>query len=154
MTRYSWIWALICALGLAPAACVDIALPVSEKKAIEIAWDALEPNTSSHAFESWEVTEARQVTGEEVQDVVKRLGDRPAPGCSGPKPPANEEVSSTRTYWLIRMHPRPATPVPDKYPLGPTAPPNIPEPFVNLASFLIDAGRGDVVARQLYCLIY
>ena len=154
MDRSWWLCPLICALALTLSACACSTTPLSEQKAVDIAWDALEPNTSSHDLGNWEVIEARQVTGQEVEEVASRFGDRPAPGCSGPKPPANEEVSSSGTYWLITMRPRPATPWPEERPRGPTAGPLIPEPFVSYAAFLIDADRSQVVARQLYCVIY
>jgi hypothetical protein len=153
---------LIAALTLALVACRESPGPVppvkeqpspiqmSEERAIEIAWEALRPSTSSRNMANWKITEARQVAGHEVGT---EFGGRPAPGCSGPTPPANEKVESDQTYWLVRWSPRKATPRPGG-PSGPTAPPAIPEPTLKGAFYLIQAKSGRIVARKLYCVIY
>jgi hypothetical protein len=75
-------------------------------------------------------------------------------GCPGPTPPANDEIQPTRAYWYVQMVPRPATPPPKETPISPTAPPNVPEPFIRQALFLIDSSDGQIVARKLFCVIY
>ena len=150
------LWLLILVMASALAACrggdtIPATAPPSEEQVVEIAWEALAPNTSSHRFANWLVGEVRLVTGSEVGTSFE---GRPAPGCSGPTPPANEKVDPSASYWLVRMRPRPATPKPEKTPLGPTAPPLVPEPNLDSATLLIDAESGRVVARRLYCLVY
>jgi hypothetical protein len=121
-----------------------------QEQAVDAAWEALDPNTSSHDRANWEVAEARQVTG---SDVMGDFDDRPAPGCMGPPPPDNQEIDPDGDYWYVHFERRPATPIPGPE-LSPTAPPNVPEPFMYQALFLIDPADGGIIARKLYCVIY
>jgi hypothetical protein len=134
-------------------ACSPNDASLTEQQAIDIAWEALEPNTSSHDRAAWEVTGADRVTGREVRDL---FDDEPVPGrCApGPTPVSNQRIARDGRYWYVRLEPRPATPAPQptEY-YSPTAPANVPEPFVYEAHFLIDAGTGQVVARRLHCVI-
>jgi hypothetical protein len=126
----------------------------NEQQVIGIAWQALEPNTSSHNQNAWESVVAQSLIGRDIQD---KFEGEPIPGhCApGPTPPDNAKITPDAAYWYVQMQPRPATPGPLPTNLqSPTAPPNVPEPFVYKADFLIDAGTGQIVARKLYCVIY
>ena len=120
----------------------------------DAAWIALEPNTSSHDRGAWDVVESRSVRGAEIREL---FAGEPVPGecVSGPKPPENSEIEPESSYWYVVLEPHPATPVPipsEVY--SPTAPPNIPEPFLRAAHFLFEQETGQVVARKVYCVIY
>ena len=132
----------------------DKATPFSEQQVVDIVWQALEPNTTSHNQAAWEIVDVQVVTGLEVQDL---FGGEPVPGrCApGPKPPDNATIALDGSYWYAQMRPRSATPQPqptEQY--SPTAPPAVPEPFVYQAHFLVDVSTGQVVARKLHCVIY
>jgi hypothetical protein len=119
---------------------------------VEIVWEALEPNTSSRERSNWQVVEVRSVSGESV---AERFEGDPAPGCwSGPEPPENKAVRASKTYWYVLMVPTPATPEPYPGTPSPTAPPQIPEPFLREAHFLVDPRTNEIVARKLHCVIY
>jgi hypothetical protein len=144
----------MCSLvALAVAACGPAGgSGLTEQQALDAAWTALDPNTSSHDRAVWEVISVEQVNG---RDVADEFEGRPAPGCPGPEPPANGQIDSGATYWHVVMQPLPATslPVPTEF-YSPTAPPYVPEAFTKQAQFLIDASTGDIVARRLGCVIY
>ena len=129
-------------------------IPLSEGQIIDIVWQALDPNTSSHDRTIWETTGVQAVTGRDVQDLFE--GEPIPGGCApGPTPPDNARIALDGSYWYVEMQRRSATPqpVPTEY-YSPTAPPNVPEPFVFQARFLVDAITGQVVARKVYCVIY
>jgi hypothetical protein len=131
--------------------------PLDDQHLFDIAWQALEPNTSSHDRANWEEGEVRRVAGRDVADEFDVADDtdgaRPGYGCPGPAPPPNGKIEPSGTYWYAQLKRRPATPPPDVPTLSPTAPPLVPEPFIYQAFFLIDRS-GQVVARKLYCVIY
>jgi hypothetical protein len=141
-------------LTLVLTACSAQVTPLSEQQVTDIAWRALESNTSSHNQAAWEIVGVRTVTGREVQDLFE---GKPVPGgCApGPAPPDNEAIALGDSYWYVEMRPRSATPrhQPTEQ-FSPTAPPSVPEPFVYQAHFLVDASTGQVVARKLMCVIY
>lgn len=124
---------------------------LSEDEVRALAWQALEPNTSSHDLANWDVLEVRRVTG---QEVAGQFEGRPAYGCPGPTPVPNAAIAASETYWYLQFQKRPATPPAGATPLSPTAPPNVPEPFLYQARFLLDLDSGQVVARMLLCVIY
>jgi len=125
---------------------------ISQSQVIDIVWDALEPNTSSHNRSNWQVIEVELVIGE---DVVMRFEEEPTTGCwFGPKPPENKEINTSKHYWYVLMIPYPATPEPFYGTPSPTAPPLIPEPFLKYAHFLVDVTSGEVMARRLICIVY
>lgn len=130
---------------------VEATRAISEAQARDLAWRALEPNTSSHDPANWEVIDLRQVEG---QAIVGEFEGQPAPGCPGPTPEPNAAIDGSGTYWLVRFQKRPATPPPAETPLSLTAPPNVPEPFMYQASLLLHPGSGEVVARRFLCVIY
>lgn len=142
-------------LGLAAllAGCGLHGAPGSELSAGDvekIAWEALEPNTSSHDRSNWKVVEVQSVQGAQVAeefDAWVFYGY-----CPGPEPPRNQTVDPGQTYWLARFEALRATPA--VTPLSPTAPPAIPEPFLYQAGFLIHPGTGQVLARYYHCVIY
>ena len=145
---------LFVCLTLLLAACSARVAPLSEQQAADIAWRALEPNTSSHNQAAWEVVGVETVKGREVQHLFE--GEPVPGGCApGPAPPDNGAIAPSRSYWHVEMKPRLVTPRPQPTEqFSPTAPPSIPEPFVYQAHFLVDVGTGQVVARKLYCVIY
>jgi hypothetical protein len=129
-------------------------ITLNEQQVADIAWQALEPNTSSHDQAAWETVSVETVTGHEVQDLFE---GEPVPGrCApGPAPPDNDRIAPRSSYWYVQMKPHLATPRPQPTEqFSPTAPPSVPEPFVYQAHFLLDAGTGQVIARKLYCVIY
>ena len=138
-------------LALALAACLGQTSPLSEQQVRDAVWEALEPNTSSHNRANWEVAEVRQVVGREV---AEQFEGKPAPGCPGPTPPTNGAISPSSAYWYVHIKRLPATPLPQKGTISPTAPPAVPEPFMYQALFLLNVTDGQVVARKLYCVIY
>jgi hypothetical protein len=141
-------------MALTLAACFAKAVPLSQQQIVNIAWKALEPNTSSHNQSAWEIVDMQSVTGQEVQ---ARFEGEPVPGrCApGPTPPGNATIILDSSYWYVQMKPHSATPQAQATgQFSPTAPPNIPEPFVYQADFLVDASTGQIVARKLHCVIY
>lgn len=125
---------------------------LGEAQVIDIVWNSLEPNTSSHKRSSWQVMEAYLVIGEKI---LQQFEGEPAPDCwFGPKPPENKEINPTKDYWYVLMTPYPATPEPFYGTSSPTAPPLIPEPFLKYAYFLVDPLNGEIIARSLICIIY
>jgi len=150
----SRFFTLMACLTLALTACSAKPVPLSQKQVVDIVWQALEPNTSSHNQSAWEIIDVQPVTGQEVQALFE---GGPVPGgCApGPTPPANATIILDGSYWYVQMQPHSATPqaqVTEQF--SPTAPPNIPEPFVYQADFLVDASTGQIVARKLRCVIY
>lgn len=126
---------------------------LTQQQALEAAWIALEPNTSSHERANWEVVSVERVQG---RDVAGDFEGGPAPGCfTGPTPAPNPPIDPAATYWHVAMQPVAATslPVATEF-YSPTAPPRIPEPFVREAQFLIDSTDGSLVAIRLGCVIY
>jgi hypothetical protein len=151
---------ILCACATAPPTATPGRTAVQEVEAADaqsqaqvraLAWQALEPNTSSHDVANWEVIDLRMVEGREV---VEEFENASAYGCPGPTPVPNAPVDASGMYWLVQFRKRPATPPPDVTPLSPTAPPNVPEPFIYEAAFLIDPMSDQVVARKLICVIY
>lgn len=127
---------------------------LDRQQIVDIVWQTLEPNTSSHDQAAWEVIDVHIVLGKEVQNLF--IG-KPVPGgCApGPTPPDNATIGPTASYWYVQMKPRFATPQPQvEEEFSPTAPPKVPEPFLTGAHFLIDTITGRVVARRINCVIY
>jgi len=145
---------LLACLVLILAACSTTTVSLDDQQAIDVAWQALEPNTSSHNFSAWETVEVRSVASREAQDI---FDGAPVPGgcVSGPTPPDNATISPDTTYWYVQLRPRRATPLPQPTEqFSPTAPPSIPEPFLYEAHMLINSTTGQITARKLYCVIY
>lgn len=125
---------------------------LGQSQVIDIVWDSLEPNTSSHNQSNWQVIEVEIVTGE---DVIDRFEGESISGCwFGSKPPENKGINLSNKYWYVLMIPYPVTPNPFYDTPSPTAPPLIPEPFLKYAHFLIDATHGEIIARRLICIVY
>jgi WD40 repeat protein len=141
--------------GIISEASVESGPPVSNlvnrQQLMDLAWAALDPNTSSHNQADWEVVEVRQATGHEVSGYFSA---EPELACPGPEPPANKLIDPSTTYGFVDMRPWPATPVSPDPPISPTAPPNVPEPFLQRALFLLDLDSGQIIARALSCIIY
>ena len=152
MTRSPTLFLLALGLALTLVACGSQTSPFSKEQATDIAWQALAANTSSQDRAAWQVVQAREVKG---QEVVDEFEGQASFGCwMGPTPEPNGAIRPSGRYWYIEMSPRPATPLPQKGEVSPTAPPLIPEPFLRQAFLLVDAADGQVVARKLYCVIY
>jgi hypothetical protein len=143
-----------CQLAPSSTPALPSPIPLSEQQVIDIVWQALDPNTSSHNQAAWKIVSMRTVTGQEVQDLFE--GEPAHRICTpGPTPPENARIALDGSYWYVEMQPRSATPQPQgTKPLSPTAFPNVPEPFVYQAHFLVDVSTGQVVARKLHCVIY
>jgi hypothetical protein len=149
----------VCILCLALAACgagtEATATPepgpptLHRDEVVELAWQALEPNTASHDRANWAVVEVRTASGGSVAEEFEGWTFHGA--CGGPAPPPNREIEPSETYWYVQMQPQPATPSGPS--MSPTAPPLVPEPYMFRALFLIDDG-GQVVARMLACVVY
>ena len=139
-----------CASIPEPPATTELGPPgLNRDSASNIAWEALEPNTRSHDRANWTVVGVRRVSG---QSVAEEFEAEVIYGyCGGPEPPLNGEIEPSETYWYVEMRPQPATPRGQS--MSPTAPPLVPEPFVQRALFLIDE-RGEVIARMLACVVY
>ena len=149
MLKLETLLILLCALA---AACVGSRGPIGEQQAVDAAWSAFKPNTSSKDRANWKVVDVREVTG---RDVAKAFSGRVAPGCAtGPTPPPNQSIGSSTVYWYVSMTASPATPLLATGTVPPTAPPAIPEAFVRQGQFLIDRTDGRVVARKITCVIY
>jgi hypothetical protein len=122
---------------------------LGQQQALSIAWKTLEPNTSSHDINGWEVDEARKVVGGEV---VNEFSIPAKENCPGPRPPENQPIKATSEYWYIKVLPV----LPDANPQDDTGSPSpLPanhEPNIQTAIFLIDIYNGDVIARKLTCL--
>jgi hypothetical protein len=132
--------------------CASDAESVSEQQAVDRAWQALEPNTSSEDRTKWRVVAAHEVTGSQV---AAEFEGEAALGCwKGPTPAPNQPIRESGSYWYVHLAPHAVTRNPKYTPISPTAPPPIPEPFLREARFLIDAQDGRVVARKLFCVIY
>lgn len=153
MRLSSRIFNSIACLTFALTACSPATTPPGAQQVRELTWQALEPNTSSHDRANWEFVEVKQVSGHEVID---RFTGEPAPGCwQGPPPPENAAIIYNGFYWYVDLKPRSATPLPSPTEeFSPTAPPNILEPFLYRAEFLVDTGTGLIVARKLSCSVY
>jgi hypothetical protein len=82
---------------------------LTQEQVVDTAWQALEPNTSSHDQANWQTHTVELVEGQQVAD---RFEGESAPGCMGPKPPPNQQVSPSATYWHVVMRPVPVTPQP------------------------------------------
>ncbi len=139
-----------CGAGPDPSATPEPAPPGLDRDQVSaIAWQALEPNTKSHDRANWAVVEVRSVSGGVV---AEEFEGRVLYGyCGGPEPPANGAIDPSQSYWYVELRPQPATPSGPS--MSPTAPPLVPEPFLQRALFLIDEG-GDVIARMLACVVY
>jgi hypothetical protein len=131
----------------------SIGLPVfSESKVMDIVWEALEPNTTSHDRTNWQLGEIRTAKG---VDVIDQFLGEPLISCwYGPKPPENSDMNTNKLYWYVFLKPVSATPLPPVGTPSPTGPPNVPEPFLKYAYFLVDPVFGNVVARKLICIVY
>lgn len=136
-------------------ACTSHAVELDEERAAELAWQALQPNTSSRNRAAWQITLIEQVSGTDTTEQFS--SEAAAGGCvPGPAVPANQEINPQATYWHVQFQPLPATPLsPEEGEMmSATAPPRIPEPFLYRADLLLEAESGKVVARRLYCVIY
>ena len=151
MVRVLCLGYVVAVLAVGLVACASETVTLSEPQVRDLAWQSLEPNTSSHNQANWEFIEVKQVIGREV---AEQFEGEPAPGCwQGPPAVPNEKVNPSGTYWYVHLKPRQVTPLPEPT-ISPTAPPNVPEPFMHQAFFLLDAADGRVVARKISCVIY
>jgi len=133
------------------SSCINQSPRMGQDQAVDIAWDALQPNTTSGKPDNWEVKEARRVTGREV---VGEFTDARFINCPGPLPPENKAIKASSEYWYIKVSPSPATAEPQGEEIYTTNPPLIPEPFISEVLMLIDVFSGQVVARKFTCLAY
>lgn len=132
----------------------DSLTKLPKEQIMDIAWKVLAPNTSSNNRSAWEFLEVSLVSGAEVSVLFE--GKDVNEGCfMGPEIPANQPILPGKKYWYVQMKPFPVTPKPISTAMfSPTAPPDVPEPFLRQAELLIDGTSGEVVARRLLCIIY
>ena len=97
-------------LTLALIACSIKTAVVGEQQVVDIVWQALEPNTSSHTRAAWEVVRVQSVTGRDIQDLFK--GPPVLGSCvPGPKPPENAPSAEEYHFFaLILRSPQAACP--------------------------------------------
>ena len=124
---------------------------LSRQQAIDFAWQALAPYTSSHERTNWKVIEATLIAGENLPEVFKNPRDL---YCFSGTPPADESIQANADYWYIIFEPVPATESPQVTRRSPTEPPHVPEPFTRQAFLLIDNATGKVAAFRLHCVVY
>jgi hypothetical protein len=142
---------LLIILALLLVSCLDQTETVNAQEALDITWRTLKPYSSSKDRDKWEISELRKVAG---RDVVSEFAEINFAYCPGPAPKENQAIKPTGRYWYIVVQPHPATPMPPVGETSPTAPPNIPEPFVREASFLIDMFDGTLIAVKMNCVVY
>jgi hypothetical protein len=141
---------IVLALGL--VACGNENVVPSEQQVRDLAWQALEPNTSSHNRDAWEIIEIKKVVGREI---ASQFEDAKNPDwCPGPAIVTNDIIDPIGIYWYVHLEPRFATSLPPQRTMSPTEPALIPEPWISKAIFLIDATYGRMVARILNCVVY
>lgn len=145
--RLCLLWVAM-TLVLGVAGCGIFSVAPGEPEIRKLAWQSLEPNTHSHNEANWEFIEVKLVIGSEVTDLFE---DRHA-ACPGPAFEPNKQINPSASYWYVHMAPIKATPLPGQ--ISPTTPPNIPEPYIVRALFLLDDDNGRVIARALDCVIY
>jgi hypothetical protein len=121
---------------------------LSQQAAVDAAWNALAPATSSGSRQAWRVTRSERITGKKVDDIYRNPEKYCAYGL-----PDSKEIEDDKEYWLVVFEPKPATPVPAPEKSS-TAPPNMPEPMLREAGILLDAHSGELVSYKLMCVIY
>jgi hypothetical protein len=131
-------------------ACTSRKPGIPQQKAEALAWQALQPYTSSKNRANWNVYETRFVRGDTLPFTLQNKRDETCFRMYFSQLPSPENIQSTIEYWLIEFVTRPATPQGTPYSV--TAPPNIPEPFIISATLLIDATNGEVAAFRLSCV--
>jgi hypothetical protein len=131
-------------------ACGNPPKVINEQTAVDAAWQALDPYTSSHNRAYWQATTVRLEQG---ANVAKEFEHNPiGSGCWGPTPTPNISISSNTTYWYVVMQKKPMTAVP-KTRVSPTEPPLVPDWNIYEAHFLVDANNSQVLARSLRCIV-
>jgi hypothetical protein len=120
------------------------------QSAIDAAWTALDPVTTSHNRANFEPVEVLQVTGKEVEKTF--ANQKTNASCWGTRVPANSSIGADTQYWFVHLAHRAMTPMPATR-VSPTQPPAIPDWNIPEAFFLIDAHSGQVVARIIPCVV-
>lgn len=128
------------------AACGPSQRRLRMDQVLDIAWGALQPNTSSQNRTNWEVVEAAKVLG---RDVVNLFSPNGLDRCPIPQPPENQAIRASSEYWYVRTKPIAAFPAGS----GSSNPGEVsaPEPFIKTALFLIDPFTGQITARKFIC---
>jgi len=133
------------------SSCINNTPRLGQDQAVDIAWDALKPNSSSGKSDNWEVVEARRAAGREV---VGEFMEARFINCPGPLPPENKAIKASSQYWYIKIMPTPVTSSTQEEAQSTTNPLQIPEPYIKEVIFLIDMFDGQVVARKFTCRTY
>jgi hypothetical protein len=128
------------------AACNLRPARLTQSQVIDIAWNALEPNTSSQNRNNWEILQAEKVNGLQVVD---QFGDVVYRKCPGPALPENLAIRASSEYWYIKAIPIHLLEGNQKIANSPDG--LVPEPILQEATFLIDPFKGQVVARKFFC---
>ena len=124
---------------------------ITQGEAENIAWETLQPYTSSQMRTNWAIRDTQIVKGDALPDAFQKERIDTCFQFSN-EPPPPENIRPSVKYWLVEFAPLPATA--QGTPLSPTDPPHIPEPFLRQALILIDATTGQVDAVRLSCVIY
>jgi hypothetical protein len=130
----------------------NIIIYPSEQQVENIAWQALNPYTTSHNRDAWEIIEIKKVVG---SDIIDQFENQDYYGCNTAANLVSDSgVDPSKVYWFIHMEPRPTTPLPVPSKLwSPTNQGFLPEPNLYNALFLIDPVSGQVLVRRLGCAI-
>ncbi len=139
---------LIIGLALLLSACIKTEKSYNQQEALEIAWKTLDPNTTAHNRDDWEIHAAAKVRGSEV---VKEFAQVHPANCPGPVPPDNMPIKLTSEYWYIKVLPHPEALRPSTETESPDLVLVKPEPNITEAEFLINLYGGEVVARKIIC---
>jgi hypothetical protein len=148
MKRASIIFLLL-VISVFQVACSSQNQRLGQKQALQIAWKALDQNSSSLDLESWEIDEARKVVGGEV---VSEFSIPSKENCPGPRSPENQPIKVSSEYWYIKVLPQSQVLPTQKDTAAPSSMPIVPEPSIQSAIYLIDMYNGDVIARKITCL--
>lgn len=129
-------------------ACIDQPPRLSQQQALDIAWQALQPNTTSTNRGDWDIIEVKRVTGGEV---VQEFALSRSNNCPGPIPPDNQAIKITSEYWYVKTFPHALVAAARKGTTATNDQAPRSTPAVHEATFLIDIFNGQVVARKLTC---
>ena len=148
MNKLSLVVTLIIVFIATLTACQPRSANLGQQEALNIAWKNLEPNTSSHNRDYWEIHDARKVYG---KDIVKEFTSTHPARCQGPEFPENMPIKISSEYWYIKVAPHPEVRVKVLETSQPKYVQVVPEPNILDATFLIDMYDGEVIAQTMTC---
>jgi hypothetical protein len=149
MKKYSQLLLLTLLSITLLTACFEQPPRLNQEQALDIAWQALQPNTTDQNRGDWDIIEVKRVAGGEV---VQEFALSRSNNCPGPVPPDNQAIKNTSEYWYIKTLPHALVAAARKGTITATSDQKLqPTPAVYEAVFLIDVYGGQVVARKLTC---